>query len=182
MTTPSFLYSGLDQRTRSLQADLDELGGGDSRTANVDLHIVIDDIKGRRKSKILWQLDNFVGLRDPQMTSEASVSANMNYYSATTCQTISEVLSSDGNNCNDSSSSGSQRGRGRPSKPLHVDIADWSLSGYNNCIISYGARGSGKTFCKIWQKKSRDTTWKYSRNGFTRDTRSLPVSHPLRVV
>ena len=145
MTTPSFLYSGLDQRTRSLQADLDELGGGDSRTANVDLHIVIDDIKGRRKSKILWQLDNFVGLRDPQMTSEASVSANMNYYSATTCQTISEVLSSDGNNCNDSSSSGSQRGRGRPSKPLHVDIADWSLSGYNNCIISYGARGSGKT-------------------------------------
>ena len=139
MMNPSYLYSGLDQRTRNLQADLDALGGGDSRTANMGLHVVIDDIRGRRQSKILWQLDNFVGLRNPQMTSDASA-ASMSYFSATSCQTISEVLSSD--------SSGDIRGnnkRGSSSKPIFLDIADWSLDGYNNCIIGYGARGSGKT-------------------------------------
>ena len=140
--TPSYLYSGLDSETRELQADLESLGGGNSRSANLGLHIIIDDIRGRRKSKILWQLDNFVGLRDPQM-GDAAASTSMNYFSATSCHTVSELLSSSSSNV----------GNATRVKAIHEDLADWVLSGFNACLIGYGVRGSGKTLTLFGPKE-----------------------------
>jgi hypothetical protein len=117
-SVPSYLYSGIDSRTKSLQNDLEELGGGDTRLTNMELHVVIDDLRGRNKSKILWQLDNFLGLKDPlaQNTLTPSKSISMTYYPVTSVQTISSMLS-----VSDSDS-----------KPLEEEISDWALDGFNS--------------------------------------------------
>ena len=119
-TNPSFIYSGLDPKTKSLQKDLEDLGGGDTRLANMDLHVVIDDLRGRNKSKILWQLDNFLGLKDPLAppgTSTPSKSISMTYYPVKAVKTVSDLLS---NNI---------------VKPLQEEISDWALDGFNSWYL-----------------------------------------------
>ena len=111
-TMPSFLYSGLDSRTMELQSELETLGGGDTRTAPMETNVIIDDLRGRTKSKILWQLDDFIGLRDP-LAADTSTATSMNYFRVNSSQTISELLSIDNK------------------QPMHQEIAEWVLDGFN---------------------------------------------------
>ena len=110
---PSFLYSGMDAQTRELQVELESLGGGDTRVANMELNIVIDDLRGRNKSRILWQLDNFIGIKDP-LSADSSAASSMTYYAVNSVHTISELLSHHNHET-----------------PMHQQIADWALDGFN---------------------------------------------------
>jgi hypothetical protein len=132
---PSFVYSGLDASTRELQEELEGLGGGESRAPHVDLRAVIDDLRGRTRSKVIWQLENFVGLRDPASPSTASASS-MAYFPVSSCETISEMLSS------------------RNNAPLHEDLVHWIVDGFNACVIADGPKHTGKTLSLFGPSKS----------------------------
>lgn len=110
-TVPSHLYPGLDPETVELQGELD-LDGGDNRATNLDLHVVIDDLRGRLKSRILWQLDEFIGLKDP-LSPEQSTASSMSYYRVSSVHTISELLSKNNE------------------KTLHSELCEWALDGFN---------------------------------------------------
>ena len=125
-SVPSYTYAGLDTSTRELQEELEQLGGGERRAPRVELRTVIDDLGGRSKSHILWQLENFVGLKDPSSHSSASASS-MAYYAVSGCESISEMLST------------------RQTSALHEELVYWVMEGFNACLLADGSKRAGKT-------------------------------------
>ena len=61
----SYLYSGIDSESQTLNAELQRLGGGDARISAMEVHCVIDERKGD-EAQTLWNFGNAVGVRDVQ--------------------------------------------------------------------------------------------------------------------
>ena len=81
MSVPSFLYSGLEPEIRDLNKYLDNMGGGDARTAGVEVHCIINPVLSKKDQPTLWKFEETVGLRDYK-NRQTSASESMKYFPA----------------------------------------------------------------------------------------------------
>lgn len=130
MMPASYQFAGLDPEMIELTQELEELGGGDTKTMNMELHYLIrrkDDYDESQQT--LWCYETSIGLRDIH-AKDTSIAQSMRYYSATS-SSISESYE------NFSSTESINR--------VCEDSTKWLTEGFNNCIIGVGPSLIGKT-------------------------------------
>lgn len=152
---PSFLYSALDDETKQLSADLEELGGGDASVKPFELHVIATPPNGtihstssspspshrspsqkQQQQQCIWLHDNSVGLRDSLAPPDTPSSEAMKYFPATSTTTLPRIIAS----ASASSSSplhNSTKASIPPFTPLS-DIPKWLLDGFNATLIAVG--------------------------------------------
>lgn len=89
MSVPSFYYSGVDSNIKSLNEELDSLGGGDARVAPLELNCVIDDWVDSKQGQILWSLGKAVALRDPKIPRNQPAADSMKYFNVSSADRLS---------------------------------------------------------------------------------------------
>lgn len=83
MSVPSFVYSGVDSNIHALSEELESLGGGDARVANLELNCLIDDRIDSNDGQVLWPLGKSVAIRDPKIPKNHPMSESMRYFPVT---------------------------------------------------------------------------------------------------
>eukprot|EP01041_Mallomonas_annulata_P012396 gene12396-26079_t len=112
---------------KSLNAELDSLGGGDARVGNLELHTIVDEWKTKGDSQTLWPLHNSIGIKQITSSNNQSNSEDVKYFPISSTSTLSSIIES-------------------PEKYSPINhLARWVLDGYNSCITVYGERDSCKS-------------------------------------
>lgn len=125
---PSYFYSGLDEDTIKLSKELDSLGGGDAKALTMDVIAIVANERAKKKgSQCIWNYGSSVGLRDVFAPKSSTIDDSIK------CYRVSQTLPFDALNSNDSVH--------YLDKPVNL-----FFQGFNSCVITYGERGSGKSF------------------------------------
>jgi hypothetical protein len=63
MSSPSFLYTGVDLESQMLTEELERLGGGDARVARIEVHCVLDERRQCGGDQTLWDFEGAIRCR-----------------------------------------------------------------------------------------------------------------------
>lgn len=110
-----------------LNDELNKLGGGESRTASLEQHCIVDEWKGKADTQTLWPLRTSLGVRKPAFSEKYYESDGISYYPTSSTSNLLNVIET-------------------PEKfqPIR-QISRWLLDGYNACLTTYGARDTCKS-------------------------------------
>jgi hypothetical protein len=138
MSVPSYLYSPLDLNTIELTKELESLGGGDAKTKNIDVYIILNtpiESKGKtikernnESKQTLWTTNDTIGIRNINVSNATPMSESMKYYNITNTYKLYDIINNPDH-----------------SFPPIKEVSDWILDGFNACLISYGSRNIGKS-------------------------------------
>lgn len=139
----SFLYASIDPETLLLAKELEELGGGNVKVNNLQLHGIINHSTGSSykssKHQTLWNYGESIGLRDIYQPIDTPASESMKYYPTNTCHNLDNLIKDDinsfyGNSLIDNDMESNLN-----------NICNEVSQGFNHCVITYGASTTGKT-------------------------------------